>query len=180
MPPLNLVFSAFKRAWGFLGGMECGQYMCRVSKLMLQFCSYLYALPQRINLKEGQYTISVLVSPFPRKLTSLESKLLQNACWTCVSPCLSCNLGPTVLRYFPCFPSWAQSQHCSEPVCWTPCWTGLWTFLEAPGSSLSWVNVSRGFLLCPFVPVLSNCSGSICQLPGQHICYTGRALQQGL
>lgn len=190
-----MVFSVFKRAWGFLGGMECGQYMCKVSKVILQFCSYLHTLPQSVILKEGQYTISVLASSFPRKLMSLVSKLLPKACCCCAllvvvvlsTYCyvLQCS---NLQRYFPSFPSccaknlriWAHPQHWSEPVCWTPYWSDHRTFPEAPGSSLSIVKVSRGFLVCPFAPVLSTCSGSICQLPEQHICYTGGALQPGL
>lgn len=100
--------SAFKRAWGSLGGMECGQYMCKVSKLMLRFCSYLYALPQRINLKEGQCTI--LVSPLPRKLASLVSKLLQKAGGCCPLLVLFTTFSwvlqfSSLQRYFPWFPS---------------------------------------------------------------------------
>lgn len=33
---------------------------------MLQFCSYLHALPQRINLKASWCTVNVLVPPFPK------------------------------------------------------------------------------------------------------------------
>lgn len=43
---------------------------------------------------------------------------------------------------------------------------------------MSIVTKSRGFFLCWFAPDLSNCSGSICWLPGWHICCTGRALHQ--
>lgn len=177
-------------------GLDSQCAVRRLSILMLQFCSYVYVLSQRINLKKSQCPISILVPSFLKSLLPSFTKCMLMSCRLpflldsfdslLVPPATYCSLlqsshlqlfpllsHPVVLKKPPIIAKLTASTALSLPV--EPVSEPSWRHQEA----LSVVTESRGFWLGCFAPVLSNCSGSLCWLPGQHICCTGRALQQG-
>lgn len=99
---LNLVFSMFKRAWGFLGGMECGQYMywCFSSVPICMLFS------EGLTWKKG----SDHQSWFPHSQETLHF-LWASFCKRHVDDVLSLSflqpiaMSSNLQRYFPCFPS---------------------------------------------------------------------------